>query len=521
MKNNKNYTGRDGANESLWQSEIEFGSKNKDADQSLFPADVYDVLIIGGGITGLSTALKLQSSGQRCLVLEARNIGFGTTGGTSAHLNTFLDASYPEIDSDFGVDASRLMAQASKSVIAEIEQNIVNYNIDADFKYKDGYLFSQNKKESKQLEDILSSSLRAGVTVAEVNENGIGILFQRSLLFSGQAQFHPIKYIQGLARAFESLGGVIRENAMVQATNIDAGIHFAESSCGMFGAKHLVWATHIPPGINLLSFRNAPYRSYVLAVKLKSGSYPDCLSYDLQEPYHYIRSHETDGEKYLLIGGADHKTGHDDVQNAFADLEEYTRANFNIAEVSFRWSSQYYVPVDGLPYIGQLPGGSAHTWVATGFNGNGMILGSLAASVITDCILGKENELIDLLSPSRLKPIAGFTGFVEENADVAYRFIADRFSTQHLESLAALAPGEGMVAKFDGDKLALYKDRDGKVNALNPTCTHAGCIVCWNPSEKSWDCPCHGGRFAVDGEVLTGPPKTALKRVEIDWKEKN
>ncbi|MFD2287616.1 FAD-dependent oxidoreductase [Pedobacter petrophilus] len=501
---------RDGIRESLWQpASLSQTPQNHSTEKG------YDVLIIGGGITGITTALMLQRAGKQCILAEAKNLGYGTTGGTSAHLNTFLDSTYPEIDSDFSKEASKMLAEATRSVIEDIKSNIDGLNIDADFEYKDGFLFSQNDKEDEELQQILESSQEAGIAVSESATNGLPIPFKRALKFDQQAQFHPIKYINGLATEFERLGGKIISGAMVENTTFKDGLHQATAKDLIINAKSLVWATHIPPGINLLSLRNAPYRSYVLALTLQDGNYPDCLSYDMKEPYHYFRSHEIDGKHYLLIGGADHKTGHEDPVAAFNELESYARANFKIATIDYKWSSQYYVPVDGLPYIGQLPGGDEHTYVATGFNGNGMIFSNLSARIISDLILGKENELGKLLSPSRLKPVSGFTEFIKENADVAYRFVADRFGAKLIESTSEIELEEGKIVDFEGEKLAIYKDADGVVTALRPVCTHAGCIVNWNNAEKSWDCPCHGGRFSVSGEVITGPPRKELEKVDL------
>lgn len=512
MKNNGTETNsRDGANTSIWQSALANSLAINHANHD----EVYDSLIIGGGITGITTALLLQKQGKKCLLVEARNLGFGTTGGTSAHLNTFLDTTYPEIDSDFSKEVSSLMAEGTKKMIEMISTNIQELEIDADFEFKAGYLFSQEEKETAELQSILESSQNAGVEVNEAIENGVPIPFERVLCFKNQAQFHPLKYILGLAKEFEKLGGKMIEQTFIESTELHEDIHHAKSDKLTLKAKNIVYATHIPPGINILSLRNAPYRSYVLAVKLNSSEYPNCLAYDMQEPYHYFRSHEIDGQKYLIIGGADHKTGHGDPLKAFEDLEDYARKYFDISEISYQWSSQYYVPVDGLPYIGHLPGGDKGIYVATGFNGNGMILGSLSAVLVSDIILGKENPYEKLLSPSRLKPISGFTEFVKENADVAYHFVADRFGAEIIKSTNELAKNEGKIVEFDGDKLALYKDETGKVTALNPVCTHAGCIVNWNPTEKTWDCPCHGGRFSISGKVLNGPPQKDLEIVPV------
>lgn len=504
---------RDSYTESPWQQVLsEPPAKNSSAD----PDKIYDTIIIGGGITGITLAFLLQRAGQSCVLIEQGNIGFGTTGGTTAHLNTFFDATYPEIESDFDADTAKKIAKAGKETLALISELIEGYRIDCDFEYKNGYLFSENDKEDKELKKILTASKKVGLAVTEADQNGLPIPFKSAIVFKEQAQFHPLKYISGLAKEFIRLGGILLEHTFVEKTLMEFGIHTAVFSGGKLKSKHLVHATHIPPGINILNLRCAPYRSYVLAVKLQDDNYPADLVYDMQEPYHYFRTHLIDGQKYMIVGGEDHKTGHADPEKAFENLEAYVRKYFKVAEVTYRWSSQYYVPVDGLPYIGQLPDAPDKTYTATGFNGNGMIFGTLSAQLIFNQILGKKNPYAKLFDPMRMKPIAGFTAFVKENADVAWHFISDRFSAEELESLAALKPEQGMVAAFRGKKIAVYKNAEGELSALNPVCTHAGCTVKFNETEKSWDCPCHGGRYDTDGKVLNGPPLKNLKPVPLN-----
>ena len=504
---------RDSKTISLWQEVNE----TEQLTPTITPAGItYDVLIVGGGITGLTTALRLQNAGKRCVIAEARSIGFGTTGGTTAHLNTFYDTSYLDIEKDFGEEAAKLMAQAAAESISHIKSNIDQYTIDCDFEYKDAYLYSENKKQTQQLVDILAATRNVGVNMLEDTDNGVPVPFQLSVLITDQAQFHPIKYLHKLAEAFVEAGGVLLENTFIRKTSFDDDLYTAESENGNILALNLVYATHMPPGINLLDFRCAPYRSYVLGVKLSNEDYPEHLVYDMQEPYHYTRSHVINGQKFLILGGEDHKTGHGDPEEAFKALEDYARKYYYVADIPYRWSAQYYEPADGLPYIGQMPGGDDHTYVATGFSGNGMIYGTLAGNMIADHILGLVNKYETLLSPSRMKPVAGFTEFVKENADVAYRFIADRLRTQDIDSLAELAPGTGMVVKYQDEKLAIYKDNTGKVTALNPVCTHAGCIVNFNQTEQSWDCPCHGGRYDCYGKVITGPPTKDLAQIKVE-----
>ena len=477
---------------------------------------IYDTLIIGGGITGITTALMLQQQGKKCMIAEGHNIGYGTTGGTTAHINTFFDSTYPKIESNFSEHDARLVANAGRDAIKTISSLVNTYNIDCDLETKTGYLFSQTDEQTQELADILKSAKNAGVSVSEAKENGVPIEFQQALQFDSQAQFHPLKYITALVEEFIKLGGCIAEQSFVRELKTNDNIHTAYTSDKIFRAHHLVYATHVPPGVNKFSFRCAPYLSYVLGIKLKENSkYPKNLAYDMQEPYHYFRTHVIEGEQILILGGGDHKTGQGDPEKAYKELEDYASNYFDIESIVYRWSSQYYVPVDGLPYIGPMNSFEDTIYVATGFNGNGMTWGTIAGTMICDAILGIKNPYATLFMPSRMKPIAGFTEFVKEGADVVYRLITDQFNIKDIDTFSELGPDEGKVIEFNGEKMAVYKDTEGHLTALNPTCTHAGCTVSFNAVEKSWDCPCHGGRFSIDGKVLTGPPSKDLLTINL------
>jgi Rieske Fe-S protein len=247
------------------------------------------------------------------------------------------------------------------------------------------------------------------------------------------------------------------------------------------------------------------------------GQYPHALAYDMDEPYHYYRAQYINDVPYLIAGGADHKTAHQqNTQSCFRELEAHVRRYFNVAEVTHNWSSQYFEPDDGIPYIGHLPGHAGNVYVATGFGGNGMTYSHIAARVLTNIILQTPDPLISLFSPTRIKAVAGFVHFVDHNADVVKQFVTKWFSSDaEVTEFSDLAPGEARVIKYDGNVIALSKDDQGNLHVVDPTCTHMGCSVVWNNAERTWECPCHGARYSPDGKVLTGPANKDLQVVRL------
>lgn len=502
---------RDGALQSLWQQEIKtFGTPPAIEEQ-------YDVAIVGAGITGLSLAIKLMEAGKSCIILEAKNLGYGTTGGTTAHLNTFFDATYDQVIKDFNLNTATLLAQAGKNAIASIRENAIRYRIDCELEEKAAYLFATDDDQVKQLEDLYEGTLQAGIDIQYSSETPFPIPYIKQAKIPHQAQFHPIKYIRGLAEAFTLTGGTILEDCRVTEHSSKADHLELTTTKGAINCRHAVYATHTPPGVNLLHFRLAPWRSYVMACTLKNDAYPNALGYDLADPYHYYRTHTYNGKRILIAGGKDHKTAQTDYDpnSSFTTLDEHVRTYFDVEDVLYKWSSQYYEPVDGLPYIGQLPGTSSNVYVATGYNGNGMIFGTVAAEIISSLITGKDDPYEQIFSPARVKPVAAFSKFVEQAASVVGHFIKDKLFLEKLENLADLKEGEGKLVKYEGDSYAMFKDARGKVHALSTTCTHAGCNIAWNPAELTWDCPCHGSRFSLNGEVVTPPATKDLNRIHF------
>jgi nitrite reductase/ring-hydroxylating ferredoxin subunit len=306
-----------------------------------------------------------------------------------------------------------------------------------------------------------------------------------------------------------------------RVTEVDSGEPLiVKTTRGEFQCKDIIYATHIPPGVNLLHMRCVAWRSYAMAVTLKHNNYPEALIYDMEDPYHYYRTQQTGDALYLIAGGKDHKTGDDtDTYEPFETLEDVVRNIFDVKEIGYAWSSQYFEPADGLPYIGHLPAHPEHIYTATGFGGNGMIYSQVSAMIFRSILCDEFKPVIDvvLFNPNRLKPVAGFSQFVTHTADTVKNLISRIFPGESME-LSGLKTGEGKIISHDKEKIAVYKSETGKIFAVDPVCTHLKCEIRWNGAEKSWDCPCHGSRFDINGQVITGPADIALEKISVQTK---
>lgn len=502
---------RDGANISLWQNGMAIYRPVNDPDSNL----IYDVVIVGGGITGVSTGLLLQKAGKKCLIIEANNLCFGTTGGTTAHLNTLLDTPYTTIIRNFGKENASLVAKAAKGAIELIRANVEDYKIDCGLEEACAYLFSQTNEQTEELDEIHEACVDVGLDVSYNLSLPVDVEFEKAIEVRGQGKFHPVKYVYALAKAFEDAGGIILQQTRVNGIEDTDGIT-VETINGNFRTVSLIYATHIPPGVNLVHLRCEAWRSYAVAFTTKSRRYPRDLTYDMYDPYHYIRSQKMDGEEYLIVGGEDHKTGEaENLEANFLRLKSYVLKHFEVDQFLFQWSSQYFESADGLPYIGHLPGHPGNIFVASGYGGNGMTYSSVAALLLKQMILQEDSPYVKLFDPNRIKPVAGFTTFLKHNVGALRKFFDKWLDKERLNEFAELAPGEAKVVKFDGEKIALFKDESGELHAINPVCTHLKCSVVWNNAEQSWDCPCHGSRFSFEGKVLTGPADHDLEKIEL------
>ncbi|WNG24650.1 FAD-dependent oxidoreductase [Cystobacter fuscus] len=478
------------------------------------PGDLeVDVVVVGGGLAGLTTAWLLKQEGKRVAVVEMHRILTGQTGQTTAHLTELLDVSYDTLASDFGEKGARLAAESVRASIEKISSLVERLGIACDFQRLPGYRYAETEDEARQLEREASAARRAGLLCSLTRDVPLPYPVTLALRVEDQAQFHPRAYLQALAERIVGEGSHVFEET--QVTDIQDGAPCrVRTTRGELTCQEVVEATTTPLNRVLLHTKLMPYRSYALAARLEAPLAPG-LYYDSKDPYHYIRTQRVDGADYVIVGGEDHKVGaEEDTARRYTALEEYLREHFPASRVEYRWSGQVIEPVDGLAYIGR-NSGSRHVWVATGFSGTGMTFGTLAGMILSDLILGRDNRYASLYDATRVKPVAGAKDFVHENAEVAFHFVADRLARPDTHDLSDVPPGEGRIVEVEGRKVAVYREASGGVHALSPVCTHLGCHVHWNNAERSWDCPCHGGRYSPTGEVLNGPPVKGLASKKI------
>ncbi|KQW99601.1 FAD-dependent oxidoreductase [Flavobacterium sp. Root420] len=489
-----------------------------------------EVLIIGGGIAGLTTAYKLLKAGKKIVMVEDGFIGSGETGRTTAHLTCALDDRYYFLEKIFGENAAKLAAESHTEAIDEIEKIVNELNIDCSFKRVNGYLFLHPTDKEENLDKEFHVTQKAGLKTSILK--GIPALAnaenQRCLAFANQAQFHILQYLKGLADAITSLGGIIYTEAHAE----DITEKGAKVNGYNFSAQHIVVATNSPVNdVLTMHTKQHAYRTYVIAGKVPKGELPYSLWWDtgdqkskwVSQPYHYVRLESYDENYDLLIsGGEDHKTGQADEEGIspaerYDRLEAWTRTYFPMLEndLTYRWSGQVMEPVDSLGFMGKNPGDN-NIYIITGDSGNGMTHTTIGAMIICDSIMGIKNKYEDLYNPSRIT-LKIAVDFAKEVCNMASQYV-DWITTSDLKNTADLPAGEGGVISSGLKRIAVYRDYDNSLKAFSAVCPHLGCIVNWNSDEKSFDCPCHGSRFSTDGSVINGPAQTDLHKIHIKSK---
>jgi glycine/D-amino acid oxidase-like deaminating enzyme/nitrite reductase/ring-hydroxylating ferredoxin subunit len=510
-------TNDSGLTTSVWMHRTRVGTFPQ-LDQDLFG----DVVVVGSGIAGLTTAYLLAREGRRVVVLDDGPTAGGETARTTAHLTWAIDDRFSGVERTLGSKAARLAGLAHQAAVSRIEWAVNEEQIECGFERVAGYLFNPPGQEREDLEEELAACWRAGfhdvTMVPQVPDVAMGT--GPALKFPHQGLFHPLKYLDGLAGAIVRMGGRIYNQTKVKEVVEDGRLPLVRTSDGKtVTANAVVVATNAP--INdrfFIHSKQAPYRTYAIGVRVPRGAVVNALYWDTLDPYHYVRLERGPGEDaahdVLIVGGEDHKTGQAaDMDDRYRRLEAWARQYFpQCQDVLYRWSGQVMETVDGLAYLGRNPG-SRNVYVITGDSGMGMTHGTMGGIIVTDLIQSRPNPWAALFDPAR-KTVRAAGEYVRENVNVAVQYVKDYVTPGEAGAPDELRPGTGALIRRGALKVAAYKDEQGHVHECSAVCPHLQCIVHWNPGERSWDCPCHGSRFDPYGRVLNGPAVSDLTPVQ-------
>jgi glycine/D-amino acid oxidase-like deaminating enzyme/nitrite reductase/ring-hydroxylating ferredoxin subunit len=480
-------------NPSLWVATTEPG------DYPPLPGDDgADAIVVGAGITGLTTARLLVEQGASVIVIDAGDLCAGASGYTTAKVTSLHGLVYADLVERFGEDRSRLYGEANEAAIDTIARLVEGDGIACGFERRAHVAYTTDPGSAGSVAREAEVAARLGLPASASTASELPFEVAAAVGFGDQAQFHPRAYCLGLAESITGRGG--RVHAHTRARAVDGRAVVTDQ--GRLEGDSIVVATHLPIGkMGAYFARTEAWRSYALAVEV-TGDCPHDMYISVDSP---TRSLRTAGQ-HLIVGGEGHRVGdgHDTGEHYVA-LERWAREHFGVQDVAHRWSAQDWSAADGVPYIGRMAGRGDGVYVATGFAKWGMTHGTVAGILISDLIAGRDNPWLEVYDATRLAPKQSLRGLISANVHAARHLVGDRFGTGDRATLDALRPGEGAVVRIDRHPVAAFRDDDGTVRAVSAVCTHLGCLVAFNPAERTWDCPCHGSRFATDGAVIEGP----------------
>jgi len=471
-----------------------------------------DILIIGGGITGLTAALLLSRAGKDVTLLEAMRIGLGTTGNSTGNLYVTVDEHLSHIKKKWSAEVMQAIVSSRTAALRLVESTVQQHGISCDLSTQPFHFYAEQLDDDieKFIAEEFEALQEAGLHPEMLSDAGLPFKTVKAIRVGGQAQFHPLKYARGLAKII-SANCKLFENSRV--TEIDEENGVVKTERGTIKANKIIMATHTPKGVYMVHTVLGPYREFGVAAELKSGDFPGGIFWALGTPKHSIRSYNTEGKRYVMAIGDKFKTGQHGDSNAYIDdLKNYLKNRVPVSDLEFVWGGQHYRAADGLAYIGKH---SDRMYFLTGFATDGLIYGTLAAMIVSDQILEKPNSWEETFKAGRFTPLKSAKDFIRENANNALQYMKDVTWNADADSLKEIQPGEGKVIVENGEKFGVYKDENGRAHVVSAVCTHMKCIVSWNASEKSWDCPCHGSRFNIDGEIIEGPALANLPARKI------
>lgn len=478
-----------------------------------------DVLIIGGGMTGIATAYILSESGLNITIVDADRIGMGVTANTTAKITSQHGLIYDYLLNSYNFDTAKAYLDSNEEAIKNISSIINKENINCDFSYQDSYVYTCNKSNVTKIIDEVSAVTSLGLKAEYVTECPLPFSIEAAIKFPKQAQFHPRKYILSLLPILEKRNVQIFENSKVIDIKHTDNAYEVYIDNNRITCKYLVMASHYPiknfPGMYFIKMYQDS--SYAIGVELEKDVF-DGMYISCDTPVTSFRNIVQDnGKKLLIVGGASHKTGdtNADIESSYINLENYIKSIYPNAKIKYRWMTEDCVTLDKIPYIGEFSKFLPNMYVATGYKKWGMTTSHVAAKIISDKILGTENPYEKIYTATRIEPIKNSKEFGNMLKQSLYSLAINKVSPPII-SYTELENDSGGVVDYKGEKLGIYKDKNGKMFAVVPYCKHLGCELSWNNLEKTWDCPCHGSRYDYTGKIITEPTTKSLDIVEIE-----
>jgi len=479
-----------------------------------------EVCIVGGGIAGITTAYRLAAAGCRVVLLEAGKIGYGVTGYTTAKITCQHRLVYDQMIKALGRERAQAYASANQSAIDWVEQTIGKEGIGCDFTRLPAYVYAEEEEEIKDLEKELEAYEKLGLSGELTADTGLPFPVPGALRMDNQAQFHPIKYLYGLANAARREGLTIYEGTQVMMLTRDDDRWKVHTSAGDMFAKYVVLASHFPfidkPGLYYL--RLYAERAYIVARRVPEANLPG-MYINAKGTSRSLRMHRDEKGPLVLLVGSEHRTGKEDSAKRHYDaLLQWGTSIYPKGTAEYHWSTQDIITLDGLPCVGHLAKQTPGVYVATGFHKWGMSNGTAAGIILSDMILNGEHPWEEAFSPQRFTPAAGAGGLLKHGGTVAISFAGDRMVLPK-DNPPLPEPGNAAIIRTAGRLIGVYRDEDTQLHGINPKCTHMHCIVQWNDAEQTWDCPCHGSRFDMDGHVVEGPAVLPLESYDQEFLE--